>query len=538
MKNLKLLIPLLLVSQISNAQIIQKHAKGKAPVAAPAHRAQVPAAKKKAPVDAGPALSAQSQRQLSETLAMVRSGQCAKAAPQLYTMSKKSEFEGERFQLKYLLGSCLLDLKMYQIAAFQFVDVIRKGETKYTKQAIEKLSMAADYLGDDTLLNYAISRVEVNDFPEANRDMIYFRLGEIKLKNGKYGEAADLFGKVGPGSRYIAQAKFSRGLAFMEGKYNQEALRIFKDILASKEGGSVTDVNRVAAQMGIARTYYQAGKWEEAIDAYRDIPRDTEAWHDALFESSWAMLRAAKFRSALSNFQSLHSTYYEDFYLPESMLLRAIVYLFICKYEEMDKILNLFEKTYSPLRENIVQFMNTNSDSAAYFNEIEKAYNLKRDKKITGAMKLPYSVARSILDEGDVKRSLIYLRNLAQEKLRVEQTPAVLKSSLGSYALKVLGNRGRNTKVAVGEMVKSHLMTVRNELKDLYEQAGFIRYEMINGKKEILKKKIAGKALEQVDEKVDRTFFVQNGYEYWPFEGEYWLDEIGNYHYLGKQSCE
>jgi len=55
-----------------------------------------------------------------------------------------------------------------------------------------------------------------------------------------------------------------------------------------------------------------------------------------------------------------------------------------------------------------------------------------------------------------------------------------------------------------------------------------------------LKMKLAGKDLqsEQIDEKIDRTFYVQNGYEYYPFQGEYWLDEIGNYHYLGKQSCE
>ncbi|MNT91393.1 hypothetical protein D3C72_2324820 [compost metagenome] len=63
---------------------------------------------------------------------------------------------------------------------------------------------------------------------------------------------------------------------------------------------------------------------------------------------------------------------------------------------------------------------------------------------------------------------------------------------------------------------------------------------MINGRKEGLKKKIAGKDLgeEQIDDNVDRKFYIQNGYEYYPFQGEYWLDEIGNYHYLGKQSCE
>ena len=63
---------------------------------------------------------------------------------------------------------------------------------------------------------------------------------------------------------------------------------------------------------------------------------------------------------------------------------------------------------------------------------------------------------------------------------------------------------------------------------------------MINGKKETIKKRIAGKDLTdlQVDDKQDRSFYVQNGYEYYPFQGEYWLDEVGNYHYLGKQSCE
>ena len=68
----------------------------------------------------------------------------------------------------------------------------------------------------------------------------------------------------------------------------------------------------------------------------------------------------------------------------------------------------------------------------------------------------------------------------------------------------------------------------------------FIRYEMITGRKDTLKKKIAGKETEsqQIDEKNDRQFYIQNGYEYYPFQGEYWLDEVGNYHFLGKQSCE
>ena len=89
-------------------------------------------------------------------------------------------------------------------------------------------------------------------------------------------------------------------------------------------------------------------------------------------------------------------------------------------------------------------------------------------------------------------------------------------------------------------MARAQLMNMKTELRDLKEQASFIRYEMINGKKEFLKKRIAGKDIEeaQVDEDQDRSFYIQNGYEYYPFQGEYWLDEVGNYHYLGKQNCE
>lgn len=529
--NTKTKIGLVLIASFLGSSVLLAQAKK-------AQQIPRPGAKASRPANSSPQATNSSARALTEVVNLVKGGQCEKAAPYLFTMSKKSEFEQERPQIKYLLGVCLMELKLYQVAAFQFVDVIRNGHVKYTKQAIEKLSIAADALGDDTMLNYAISKVNLDDFPAQNRDMIYYRLGEIKLKNSKNAEAQDLFGKVASGSRYFPQAQFNRGLAFLEANQTKEAMHIFRDLLASRAGAAVTDANKTAAQMAIARTYYQAQNWDAAIEAYRLVPRDTEYWHDALFESSWAMLRAAKFRSALSNFQSLHSTYYEEFYLPESLLLRAIVYLYICKYDEMDKVLSLFEKSYGPVRTSLGQFLQANTDPLNYFAEIDKAYSLRKDKKIAGVLKVPYSIARNILDQGDVKRSLNYIKALGSEKAKIDSIPKIAKSSLGSYATKILASRARNTKVAVGEMVKAHMVSIRSELKDLYEQAGFIRYEMINGRKESLKKKIAGKTFDQVDEQIDRTFYVQNGYEYWPFEGEYWLDEIGNYHYLGKQSCE
>ncbi|NJL24570.1 MAG: hypothetical protein HC902_04965 [Calothrix sp. SM1_5_4] len=112
-------------------------------------------------------------------------------------------------------------------------------------------------------------------------------------------------------------------------------------------------------------------------------------------------------------------------------------------------------------------------------------------------------------------------------------------SPVGQYANKVLSTRVVKAKERAGKIVRNHLLLIREELIDQIEQEGFARYEMINGRKESLKKRIAGKELtdQQVDEDNKRDYYIQNGYEYWPFRGEYWLDELGNYHYVGTQSC-
>lgn len=478
--------------------------------------------------------------QLVKALHMVQSGQYQEAVPLLYSLSKKPELVKERMQIKYILGNALMELGLNQIAAFQFVEVIKNGTSHYVKQAIEKLSIAADQLGDDTLLNYAVSKVHVEDFPPSEQDLIMFRLGEVKMKGGQYPSAIDLFSRVPETSRYFFLSRYNKGLALLEEKRPSEAINVFKALVNYRSSAMVTDTNKIVAQLGLARAYYQATDWENSIIAYREIPRDHPLWHDSLFESSWAMLRAAKFRSALSNFQSLHSAYYEEAYIPESLLLRSIVYLYICKYDEMAKVLDLFEKTYGPIRTQIGDFLKSNTEALAYYNEIEAAYNAKANVSGSARAHLALKVDYNILREGDVKRAFGYLKALNSENSKLDALPLVVRSPMGSVGHKILSNRYKNAKIAIGEMVKAHLISMRSELHDLYEQSGFIRYEMINGEKEQLKKRIAGKDAPRgmANEKIDRSVYVQNGYEYWPFDGEYWLDEIGNYHYLGNQSCE
>jgi outer membrane protein assembly factor BamD (BamD/ComL family) len=435
---------------------------------------------------------------------------------------------------------------LYQTSAFQLISVVKKGDSKYTKQSLEKLSLAADFLGDDTLLNYAISKVSVRDFPRAHRDMLNYRIGEFQMRNGQMKDAASSFSRVNELSPFYPKAKYFEGLAYTELDQLDLALTTFDSLIETrtKDLSTINDPSRVSAIAGRARVLYQTKKWDQAIDAYRSIPRDSPVFHDGLFELSWAMLRSGKFRSALSNFQSLHSEFYEDFYLPESLLLRAIVYLYICQYSEMDKVLKLFTKTYQPIYKSLVQYLAAEQKPLNYYADVVtpmREFIKQGDKYDRKKSRIPFKLVYKVFREGDFQSNYSYILSLEEEIKRMEAlSPEWRQSSLGRYASKVIKNRLQRAQAKAGRLIRAHFIASRAELFDLFEQEGFIRYEQLQGQKEDLKtsqakSKVQGKT--KKEEKKERNFYIQNGFEYYPFQGEFWLDELGNYHYVGESNC-
>lgn len=479
---------------------------------------------------------------------LAANGQYQEASKLLFQMSRSPNYIRNSAQIKYVLGLMLFEMKLNQSAAFVFYDLIRQEtkenpKSRFIRQSLEKLAIAADALDSDVLLKYAIKQVDENEFPPANRDMLYYRTGEVKMGENNFMEAARQFSRVRTNSQFFNRARYNMGLALSEAKDLEKAQAVFEDLADRTKDLGVTDVQHVSALMGRARVLYQRNLFAGAIEAYRDIPRDTEEWHESLFESSWAMLRDGRFRSALSNFHSLHSPFYDDFYQPESVLLRAITYLYICRNEEMSKTLDLFDRVYKPIQRDMRTILSGNEDPNIYYRELAKIKdqfdNIRANRVGRRGFVMPFSVARQILKEGDVRRTFDYIAKLDEERKRIDSLPSTWKTSgIGIYSRKIVEKRLEATRVLAGKQIKRHLIIMDNELRDLFEQSGFLRFEMLNSKREALKKEIQGKKLSKVDQDTERSYYVQNGYEYWPFKGEYWLDEIGNYHYVGVSACE
>lgn len=492
------------------------------------------------------------QREEERGRAAVRRNDYFEASKIFFGLLDREKNPTRLLQIRFILGRTLQELKMHQVSAFPYYEIIRsEGKTnpknRYVRQSLERLTVAGDALESDILLNYAVKQIAEEDFPASNRDMLYFRRGEVRHRDRNFIEAAREFNRVRSNSSFYNRARYMLALSLVEANQLEKAEQVFAALAETSSDAGVTNKSRVNAMMGKARVLYQRKMFADAIDAYREIPRDTEQWHDALFESTWALLQDGRFRSALSNFHSLHSPFYDDFYQPESVLLRSIVYHYICRYDEMETTLALFDRVYGPVQRELRNTLLSSSPSSAIslyreVRKIDESFDeLKRTTKGKRQLQVPFLVARQVLREGDVRRSMSYIRNLEAERARIAQSPPTWRDSrVGRYARRVVERRLESAQVATGRLIRRHLERIQTDLAGHFEQSGLVRLDMLSGKKEAVKKEIAGKGLvrDQVDENQDRSFFIQNGYDYWPFKGEFWLDEIGNYHYLGVKACE
>ncbi len=458
-------------------------------------------------------------------------GRHIEATQSFFSLLKKPYLKSQRNAIRYHLALSLYEMKLYHPAIAQFQYLIKNKAKGYRRGSLKKIALSATSLRSDRLLHYALSQGSLKYLSSREKQDLYYHFGEYWMRRKKFRQAIAQFSRVKSTSPFFHKALYQLGLAHAEMGRANRAIQIFHQLEHRRSG--VTDNVRVAAVMGKARAYYQAKKWDRSIEHYQKVPKDSPFWHDTLLERSWALLRSGRFRSTLSNFHTLHSAYYENHYQPESLLLRAIVYLYICKYYEMEKVLELFGKIYRPVYNRAARLLRTPHSLKSYYNALNSPSE-------NGLIQYPPVVLRRIRREGGFATHHHYVNQLQKEQNLIYDLPYGWRnSSVGRYSSALVQKRLDKAQRKAGRLIIGHLKSIRKELKDFFSQEQFIRYEMLRSRRFFLKKKIAGR--EQTGTTVEdfgRSFYIQNGYEYWPFQGEYWLDELGNYHYVGMESCK
>jgi tetratricopeptide (TPR) repeat protein len=453
--------------------------------------------------------------------------------------------ENDKRAARYYFGLSLMKLGLYQIAEFPLIASTQNVPLKVSQKAFERIVLIAEKLGDTALLNFTLKKLNAEDLSELGKELYLNLMAEAFMQEKKYPEAVSFAQRslqINPNNE---ETLYLMGLIYLKDNKVTEGVPYFEKLYGKYFTYPATNPKRGFAALALGRAYYQAKRWNEAASTFREIPKDHPAYRRAQLELSWTLFRAAKFRSAMSTTQTLHTPFYENFYDPESLILRSIILLFVCQAEEADKALNTFQNTYLPTYNVIADINRSNMPPEFFAKQVQEAQRhlsaLKSIKKSTYTGQVPFFVVRTLMDEAPLKNLLSYMSKLEAEKIKLAKlfdTPAGLP--VLKYGSKILATRLNKAAANAGDSLRQSLLDKEQNLALLAGDMSLLRYEVLNSKKKAARSKYINKLHgidDQLNGKESRSFYVSSGYRYWPFEGEYWRDEIGNYQYLGVNLC-
>ncbi len=446
--------------------------------------------------------------------------------------------EADRFKPKatYSMGKALYRMGLMQASLSYFNKIVEVGpEHKYHRATLKWLYLIYVKLGDPTILE-KLSRYDVADYPDSYRSSIAVLVGKHHYLRGNLDQALESLRQVDRGSPEYAKAKFLEGIVWVRKNQAKPAVEAFKEILRviADNRSRVRDAEEMEqlAWLSMARIFYATGQYELAIKYYDKLPQASDHWLEALLEASWAYFQLNNYSKALGNLHTLNSPFFEDGFFPESLVLQAIIYFYNCKYKETRATVEKFMAVYPILEKNIGKYLKRYAEPSEFWDFLMKLN--KKGASISSAMRRIFVVA---FGDKELSKRLKYLQRLDDEIDRITMMKG--KWAASPLAEQVLEDLQVTRSLAVheaGTFARSRLDRVRRELQDLKSQALKIKFETANAEVGRLEQSIkaeqyvvAGAASAEVQ--------TDEEHVYWPFQGEYWKDELGFYYYEIVSEC-
>ncbi len=473
---------------------------------------------------------------------MIETKQYAAAIPQLFTLGyQKKNMKIEQIALaRYWLGLSLYNTGYSQLASYPLVSASQLNKGSISQKALALLVRISDKDKDNTILDYAIKKIEISQISNLGKELFYSKLAESHINNNDDKSAEVELNNalvVNPKNYY---ANYNMGLIFLKRNEPRKAYKYFEKNFQNTTGGE----KKVLANISIARTLYQAKMWPEAVDFYKDIPKNHELYKNALFEQAWAQFRDLRFRAALSTIENLQTPFYDTYFDPESLLLRIIILLYVCHVDDLESSVIAYEKNFRPISKLLSDWEVDKKTQAANLKLISEAdTNLKYtqaglQKKYES--KIPFFIMRTALSSPYLKTHLQNFKTIQAEKNKFRKTMLAKNKSFSIFAERVFSNRIKTVQKKMSDGFSRYIVQTKKQMDDYNQQFDLVKYEALNVRKNYFK--LTSTMSEEEKAKLTsvadkRDFYTENGYRYWPFEGEYWIDEIGNYQFIGQNRC-
>ncbi|MBP7125922.1 hypothetical protein KBD49_06115 [Myxococcota bacterium] len=448
-------------------------------------------------------------------------------------------------EAQYEMGASLFALRFYVSARIYFERVAEAGpqHVRY-KEALPYLVRIHREIPGETDGLFRLSSYSPDLYPLDLAEEASFYVGQWHYYEGNLDAALESLSRVGASRPDLfVRATYLRGVVHVRRNEARQAAEAFQEVLRFLEtAGSFEGKNRYRemALIGMARVFYSDGQnnpkqYQTAIRYYEQIPEDSEQWLDSLFERSWAYYMIGDHARALGNLLTVSSPYFEEEYYPEALVLRAMIFFKNCRYEEALATIDPFYKEYFEIHKELEQVLARYTVPVDFYQYLA-SLSVGRGPTFSLKMKKIFNAA---LADAKLRRLFGYVVTIGREIAQVEalRSNPVAKPLVQILLPELLNSRSLAMSES-GQLAQERLGRVRKELKSLLSQGLKVRFESLNAQKGLLRESVrrqqvtgTASAGVRTDGKKD-PLLIQ-----WPWDGEYWKDELGSYRYPLQSSC-
>jgi len=402
-------------------------------------------------------------------------------------------------------------------------------ETERGAPALEHASSPAHPLDKELAAEMGLSAPEpvVTPAREPQRSLPAQAQRELDL-------ARALAASVPPGDAAEGEAREVAALAALAAGDPAQATKEFLAVaaLALPRGDAAAAERREKAYLQLARLAYQRSDDALATTLYDRVGRGAPQWLDALFEASWAHFRRGEDERALGNLLTLHAPFFQERFFPESFILKALVLYENCRYADARAALADFQRRYQPLHDGLAQALSQIPTPQA-------AAELLARGPVGVQQAVPAAAREEVarLEQGsDLRGALAAAAQLAQEIDSIDRRPDPFRASPLVARVAPLARQARARLLeTAGRRLIARLDHERATLRELLGQSLRLSYEIAGREKELATSGPDAALSAQPHRDPPQ---VGDDEELWPFQGEYWRDELGSYRYQLGRRCK
>jgi tetratricopeptide (TPR) repeat protein len=394
---------------------------------------------------------------------------------------------------------------------------------------------------------------QIARFDNAQQKTLFWQLnyllGRYKYRARSYDEAIELFEKVDKKSPYYVKGKFFEGISYVQRRQSVPAVKSFQAIIDAIDEGveGVEDESRMKdlAHLSMARTYYSASvrldesgipkidpkKLSAAVKFWNRVDVASEYWLDALFEQSWAYFMAGDYPHALGNIHTIESPYFPNSFYPEAKVLNAVISFTVCQYEDATTTVARMKKRYEHPKELAAildKYSGDDGRSSSNSPDVREQGQVERDR----------AVVQNALSDRQLLRNIEYVKLLDKEAALFKAQPASFRDSdLGSDITDSLDLARELAIRNAGTLAKDRYERYLEELEEHLRNSQKILIDIVNAERNKLDEKVLKGQVSKEDTDIYGVVSPDEEHVLWPFDGEYWRDELGFYRQVVVSKC-